>query len=434
MFHLALAYLWNRRLSAALNVFLVAIAVALLTILLLFSVQANTRLQREAEEIDLVVGSKGSPLQLILSSVFQVDQPTGNIPLESIELLRRDPAVERVIPLALGDNFRGFRIVGTEASYVDLSRGELREGRLNEAVGEVIIGANVARQTGAKIGQRFFGTHGFGESGAEHEHQPFTVVGILAPTGRVIDRLIITSVESVWHVHGIEHDHDEHAGHGAHHRAAHDHPGAHADDPEEHAGHAHESTPAALQERGELQPEVTALLVTYRNASAAVRIPSVINRQTQLQAAVPAAETARLLSLFGASIAGAQIFGWLMAAVSGLAIFVALFGAVQARAGDLALLRVMGAGRTYVFGTVLAEGVLIGALGVSLGMAFAHALLWLATVNFATLSNLGFDPLLVHPGAGLIAVGVIAIAGLAALFPALRVYSADIVRTLSQTS
>lgn len=445
MLNLALAYLWNRRLTTALNVLLVAIAVAMLIILLLFSVQANARFQRDAEGIDLVVGSKGSPLQLILSSVFQIDQPTGNIPLESVELLRRDPAVARVIPLALGDNFRGFRIVGTEASYIDLHHGELGEGRLNDAVGEAVIGANVARQTGAQIGQRFFGSHGLGEEGAEHEHQPFTVVGVLAPTGRVIDRLIITSVETVWDVHGIEHDHAHEEGHHDEHgdnvHAAPDHDEAkhHTDDHTDttdhvESGHAHESEPRGLQERGELQPEVTALLVTYRNASAAVRIPSVINRQTQLQAAAPAVETARLLTLFGASIAGAQIFGWLMAMVGGLAIFVALFGAVQARAGDLALLRIMGAERAYVFGTVLTEGLAIGALGVVFGTALGHGLLWLAVVNFETLSDLGFNPFLLHPGALFIGLGVIAIAALAALFPALRVYSADIIRTLSQTS
>jgi putative ABC transport system permease protein len=435
MFGLVFAYLWERRLTSALNVLLVAIATALLLILLLFSAQAGARFARDIEGIDLVVGAKGSPLQVILSSVFHIDQPTGNIPLESIDLLRRDPAVARVVPLALGDNFRGYRIVGTDHGFFDLYRAELTSGRLNEAAGEAVIGAEVARATGAGLGQQFYGSHGLGEAGAAHEHQAFIVVGVLAPTGRVADRLILTSLETVWDVHGIAHDHGE-ADHDAHGDAAHG-DASHDDDVHAHDAenqHVQEGAAHGLQERGALRPEVTALLVTYRNASAAVRIPSVINRQTDMQAAAPAIETARLLSLFGASVAGARVFGWMMAAVAGLAIFVALFAAVQARAGDLALLRVMGAGRGFVFGAVLAEGVTIALLGLLLGLIIGYGLMALAVARFATLADLGFDPMLLHPGVVLIGLGVIAIGALSALAPALRVYGADIVKTLGRAT
>jgi putative ABC transport system permease protein len=428
MLRLALSYLWDRRLNAALNILLVAIAVAMLTTLLLFSIQMTNRFQRDAEGVDLVVGAKGSPLQLILSSIFHIDQPTGNIPVESIDLLRRDPAIARVIPLALGDNFRGFRIVGTEPSYLDLQRAKLAKGRLNTAEGEAVIGAEVARQTGADLGQRFYGSHGLGEAGAEHAHQPFTVVGILEKSGGATDRLIVTSVETVWSVHGVEHDHDEDASHEADHADAPHRPHDHDHD------HEHGAARAGLQERSQMRPEVTALLVTYRNASAAIRVPAVINRQTQLQAAVPATETARLLSLFGASLAGAQIFAWLLAMIGGLSIFVALLNAVQTRAADLGLLRVMGARRSFVFGAMVFEGLIIGALGVAAGMVMGHALLWFATQKFSALASLGFDPLLLHPGALVIAVGVIAIAGLSALLPAIRVYSGDAVRILSRST
>jgi putative ABC transport system permease protein len=437
MLPLVLSYLWDRRLTTALNVLLVSIAVAMLVILLLFSSQATTRFTRDAEGVDLVVGAKGSPLQLILSSVFQIDQPTGNIPLDSIDLLRRDPAVLRVIPLALGDNFRGFRIVGTEPSYLDLHGARLASGRLNAAEGEAVIGATVARDTGASLGQRFFGSHGLGEGGSEHDHQAFTVVGILEPAGRVVDRLILTSVETVWDVHGIAHEEHADEDHEAHESGEHAHGDTEAHHEGEDAHHneeAHDEAPVGLQERGELQPEITALLVTYRNASAAVRIPAVINRQTELQAAVPAVETARLLSLFGASIAGAQIFAWLMAVVAGLAIFVALFAAVQTRAGDLALLRVMGAGRGFVFGSILTEGLLVALFGIVIGVALGHVLMLLAVEGFATLADLGFAPLTFHPGEALIAVGVLIIAAIAAFIPALRVYGADVVRTLARSS
>lgn len=446
MLQLVFAYLGDRKLTTALNVVLVAIAVAMLTILLSFSQQVSTRFTRDIAGVDLVVGAKGSPLQLILSSVFHVDQPTGNIPADSVELLRRDPAVERVVPLALGDSFRGFRIVGTEAPYLTLHGATFAQGRANAASGEAIIGAEVARKTGAAVGQKFFGSHGLEDDGRAHEQAPFAVVGILKPTGRVIDRLIVTSIETVWDVHGIAHDHDSEGVHD--HDAEPEHDGAHAHDSDHAHGAALEkpkpaevkdgsgpgaqTKPGGLQERGRMRPEVTALLVTYRNASAAVRIPSVVNRQTEMQAAVPATEMARFLSLFGASLAGAEVFGWMMAAVAGLAIFVALFNAVRAREGDLALLRVMGADRLFVAGTVVLEGLVMGVLGTILGIVAGHGLLWLATKRFAVLGDLGFDPFTLQAGTGWIAAGVVAIAMIAALVPALRVYATDIVGSLAR--
>lgn len=408
MFGLALAYLRDRALTTLLNVLLLALAVATLTLLLLFSSQLTDRLDRDARGIDLVVGAKGSPLQLILSSIYQIDQPTGNIPLESITLLRRNPAVARVVPLALGDNFRRFRIVGTEPGYLELYGAKLAQGRLNSAAGEVLLGAEVARSTGAGIGQKFVGSHGLGvgDDDSGHEATPFTTVGILAPTGTVIDRLIVTSIDSVWDVHGIHHEAADH-------------------DEESH----HDSGDA----RGKMQPEVTALLVTYRSAFGAVSVPGFINRQTGLQAAVPAIETARLLTLFGAGIEGARLFAWLLAATGGLAIFVALVNAASAREGDLALLRVMGATPATVFGTILLEGLITAGIGAAIGVGGGHAVLAIATSQFRTLGDIGIDPWRFQPEELGIMLGVLAIGAVAAMIPATRVFGLDLARTLART-
>lgn len=419
MFGLALAYLRDRALTTALNVVLLALAVATLVILLLFSSQLGERFERDARGVDLVVGAKGSPLQLILSSLYHADAPTGNIPLDGVETLRRNPAVAQVIPLALGDNFRGYRIVGSEPAYLDLYGATVAAGRTYAAPGEVVMGANVARGLGAGVGQKFIGSHGFSdeEGVSGHDERPFTTVGILAPTGTVIDRLIVTSIESVWDVHGIDnkahetgHGHDEHEG----------------------EAHAHEEKAAVTGAPPELEPEVTALLVKYRSALGAVRVPSFINRQTQMQAAVPAVETGRLLSLFGAGIEGARLFGWLLALIGGLSIFVALLNAARAREGDLALLRVMGASRTQVFGTVLLEGLLTAAAGIALGLLLGHAVTALATRSFASLAEIGFDPFRFHPGEIAITLAVLGIGVLAALIPAARVFRTDLATTLAR--
>ncbi|MEM1052105.1 MAG: ABC transporter permease, partial [Pseudomonadota bacterium] len=193
MISLALAYLRDRPLTTALNVLLLAISVAMLVLLLQFGEQARERFERDAEGVDLVVGAKGSPLQLILSSIFHVDQPTGNIPYNSLDMLRDNPAVARAVPLALGDNFRGFRIVGSDKSFAELYGLELAEGSDFDAPMQAVLGSAVAEATGATIGQRFIGNHGFDTvegDGQGHDHAPFETVGILAPSGTVADRLI----------------------------------------------------------------------------------------------------------------------------------------------------------------------------------------------------------------------------------------------------
>lgn len=411
MIGLAFAYLRDRPLTTALNVLLLAISVAMLVLLLQLGTQASARFERDARGIDLVVGAKGSPLQLILSSVFHIDQPTGNIPLAARALLERDPSVARVVPLALGDNFAGYRIVGTDAGFGALYGAGVETGRAFAAPMEAVIGAEVARQTGAGIGQQFTGSHGLAadeDAKQGHDHAPFRVVGILARTGGVIDRLILTRVESVWQVHGIETPSQ----------------GGHDD------AHDHDHAPVAGRRVPE--PELTALLVTYRNAAGALRVPATINRQSALQAAVPATETARMLDLVGASLDGLRIFAWLLAGTGGLAILVAIVGMINSRQGDLALLRVIGASRAQVFGTVIFEGVITALAGAVVGWLAAHLLMMAARARFATLADLGLAPWQPLPAELALVLGVVSIGALAALIPALRVYRLDPARVLSR--
>jgi putative ABC transport system permease protein len=413
MIGLAFAYLRDRPLTTALNLLLIGIAMAMLVLLLQLGTQANARLERDARGVDLVVGAKGSPLQLILSSIFHLDQPTGNIPLAARTLLERDPAVAQVVPLALGDRFAGYRIVGTDAGFGRLYGTRLAEGRAFTAPMEAIMGAEVARATGAGLGQKFVGSHGLVEEAEQdqgHDHAPFETVGILAPTGGVVDRLILTPVESVWQLHGIaiqahekgrdEHDHEQ----------------------------DHETAFGTVAS----EPELTALLVTYRNAAGALRVPAMVNRQSALQAAVPATETARLLDLMGASLEGLRVFAWLLAAIGGLAILVALVGIVRNREADLALLRVMGASRRQVFGTVVLEGVFTAFVGAVAGWFAAHLLIMAARTQFPTLAEIGLVPWQLIPAELALLLGVVGIGVIAALVPASRVYRLDPARVLAR--
>ncbi len=405
---LAFAYLRDRALNTALNVLLLTLGVGTMVILVLFSSQLGARFERDARGVDLVVGAKGSPLQLILSSLYQVDVPTGNIPLSTLAALRRDPTVGQVIPLAQGDSFRGYRIIGSEPAYIDLYGGRLAAGRTWAAPYETVIGSEVARRTGAEVGQKFVGSHGLSEGGAEHEHTPFTVTGILAPTGTVMDRLILTSVESVWEVHGLGHDEAS---------------------PE--ADHGPAAQNASIR-GGHAEPEVTALLVRYRSPLAAVRLPRFINAQTQLQAAAPAVEITRLMSLLGVGIEAARGFAVLLIVTSGLSIFVALYTALRQREGDLAMLRVMGAAPAAIFAQVILEGLALAAAGTTLGVALGHGALALAVRAFGQLGEMGLTGLSFDPAEIYIVLGALALGVIAAAIPAARVFGVDIADTLQK--
>ncbi|WP_448579032.1 ABC transporter permease [Thermaurantiacus sp.] len=426
MLGLALAYMRDRLGATLVNILLLALAVASLVVLLLLSERVADRFARDAAGVDLVVGAKGSPLQLILSSVYHLDTPTGNIPLDTLDLLRADPGVARVIPLALGDNFRGFRIVGTDPSFLGLHGARVAKGRLFRAPMEAVIGAEVARRTGAGLGQKFVGSHGLAADDGDmgHDHAPFLVTGILAPTGSVTDRLILTGIDSVWAVHGIAPPGPPAAGEAK--DADHDHGDY------DHGEHDHDHAPPALAGRAALQPEVTALLVSYRNPAAAIRLPAAINRQTALQAASPAAETARFLSLFDSAIAGARLFSGLIAVAGALSIFTVLLAAARAREADLALLRVMGATRGQLAGTVLLEGVLTAGLGALLGLLLGHLLVASAAATFPSLAAIGLSGGIFLPEEGLLFLGTLLVGALAALLPARRVLTADLAAILAR--
>lgn len=377
---LAAAYLASRPLLTALNVTMLALGVATITFLLLVTSQAEDRLTRDAKPVDLVVGAKGSPLQLILSTVFHADVPTGNIDLAQARAVARNPMIASAIPLALGDSYRGHRIVGTEASYLDLYGAKLAQGSLFKDEMEAVVGAEVARRHGLAVGASLTGAHGLAAAGPAHEAHPYRVAGILAPSGTVVDRLVLTSVESVWHVH------------------------------EEHAPP---------------KPEITALLVRYATPLAAAMLPRMINANTAMQAASPAYESARLLDLAGVGVDTLRWFAVVLMASAALSLFVALTSALQERRYDLALLRTLGARPASLAVLTLAEGVTLLVAGVILGLALGHGAthalgLWLSGAGSWPLTGIAWVA-----EEAVLAAAVLAIGALTCLVPAVQAYSSD---------
>ena len=206
LLRISFAYLRAKPLATALNLLLLALGIATIAVLMLATRQIEQRMGRDARGIDLVAGAKGSPMQVILSAIYHLDVPTGNIPLAQAREIAKHRMVKKVIPLALGDSYKGFRIVGTHPDYVAHYDGKLAAGRLWQKPMEVVIGAEIARRLGHGVGAQFTGAHGVADAGSEHGDAPYQVVGVLAPSGTVLDRLVLASIESVWLVH------DEHQG------------------------------------------------------------------------------------------------------------------------------------------------------------------------------------------------------------------------------
>src|SRR6056297_3577570 len=210
IFKLSYSYLRRRALNTLLNVLLLSFGIATIVVLLLFSYQLEENLYSNAEGVDAVVGAKGSPIQLILSGIFHIDSPTGNIDLDEAKTLIRNPMVESAIPLALGDNYRGHRIVGTTKAYLDRYDAEIADGVFWDHLFDVVAGADVAELEGLGIGDTIQSSHGFAEEGMAHQDSPMRVVGILDDTGTVLDRLILTNVETMWGIHAPHDDSEDH--------------------------------------------------------------------------------------------------------------------------------------------------------------------------------------------------------------------------------
>src|SRR5258708_18820985 len=168
LLQLAFSYLRARPLGTLLNVLLLALGVGTIGFVLIVNGQIGDSLNRDAQGIDLVVGAKGSPIQLILAGIFHLDAPTGNVPLKAAEELAKNPLIKRVIPLSLGDSFRGYRIVGTSPDYIGLYSGTLGSGTMWKEKMEAGLGATVAAKTGLGVGDPFVGSHGVTEGGTVH--------------------------------------------------------------------------------------------------------------------------------------------------------------------------------------------------------------------------------------------------------------------------
>jgi putative ABC transport system permease protein len=389
----ALRMLLARPGAALLNALLIALGVATMTVLLLVSTQMERSFERDLAGVDMVVGAKGSPLQMILAGVLHVDVPAGNIPLEAAQELERDPRVKQLIPLSLGDSYQGFRIVGTTLDYPALYDAKLADGAMWAQPMQAVAGADVAAKL--PINAQFAGTHGLAGGGEVHDKSKYTMTGHLQRCGCVLDRVILTSTESVWQVHEKEIALDE-------------------------------ADKKALEE----EREITFALIQYASPLAAVSFPRYVNQSTALQAAAPALEITRLFRMLGVGTQVLQAFAAVLLTVAAMSLWMSLTAALRERRGDLAMLRMLGASKSRVAGLLLIETLLLALVGWVIGMALGHLLTSLIGYLLGQERSLVVSGAVWVPEELLLLAGVLGLSVLAVAWPLRQVYQLDVLQQL----
>lgn len=403
LLRLALASLLNRRATALLTVFAIALAVALL--LGVERVRQETRhsFLNTVSGTDLIVGARTGPVNLLLYAVFRIGNASAGIQSDSFRHFATHPQVRWAIPLALGDSHRGYPVLGTTGAYFEHYRyGQrqplaLAEGRTFADDGfEVVLGAEVAQALGYRLGDRLVLAHGTARiSLHKHNDHPFRVVGILAPTGTPADRTLHVALTSLAMLH---------------HRPGH---AVHAEEADEATGHAHAEA-----------PPVTAFMLGLHSRPAALALQREINqyRDEPLLAILPGVALQELWSLMGTAEQALRAVSLCVVLTGLLGMLTALLASLNERRREMAILRAVGARPAQVAGLLLLETLVLTLAGILLGLALLQAGIALARTPLQSLYGLSLTPGLPSLREAALLGGLLLAALLSGAIPAWRAY------------
>ncbi len=390
MFHLAYLSLIRRPLSKALLWALIAISCALPVFLLETSLGLYDGINRAVSPFPILVGDKGSSYQLVLNTVFLRDKPLGNMENGALTKLSENDKVKAVYPLAFGDNYRGFRIVGTTKDIFDYApdakKGpwlSISEGRLFTNEGDVVIGSETARLTGLTIGSTFRSIHGSAVKGKEHDH-PFRVVGILQEVKGPYDTAIFADIHDIWEAHGKD---------------------------------------AMAKE------EVTALLVVPKGYKEAMQLLGSYQKAKDVQMVFPSQSIISLYAMVGQTKDFWKVLVTFLLAVSLLVTLLAMYWSTLGRLSEIALLRALGAGNKDIALFLLTEEALLLLAGSLTGWALGYLASRGAASLIASHSAIVLDNSL-HPLGLLIIPAMVLLGTAAAMLPAGMILRRDVAEQL----
>ncbi|MGM9582739.1 MAG: ABC transporter permease [Phascolarctobacterium sp.] len=341
----------GKRLQNGVVTIIMALGVALAVLVMLLSEGVHDGMVQAAKPFPLLMGAKGSPNQLILNSIFLKDQPIGNISYAEVERLRQEKTVEQAIPLGFGDNYRGFRLIGTEKELFNLkllgakqeSWLQFAQGRAFSQENEAVLGAEAARLSGLKLGDTFSSVHGLVANANSKAHaEKYKVVGILKPVHGPYDQGIFVTMESIW----------EHHKHGQ-----------------------QESTKnidKAIHEATD--KDVTAVIIRPMGYAASMQLVASYSKNSAVQIVFPAKIVIQLFSILGNV---EKIFRLLNMAVLAMALLIiagSLYWLSLCSAHQQAIMQAFGATTGQVLGLYFRLGMCLVGTGVALGMALGHSI------------------------------------------------------------
>lgn len=421
---IAFEYFKVRLSSILFYIIMLSVSVVLISSVIIITDTIKDSIRSNNSNIDLVIGAKGSPLQLVMSSVYHTDIPTGNINYNEVKRFEKHPYIKSLLPISLGDSYKGYRIVGTSTEFLSFYNAKLADGNNIQKPFDAVIGSNLTNKL--KIGDEFVGSHGLIPGGHYHDEFKYKVVGILAESNSVVDNLIFTPLESVWlsHSEELHHKHEEEEN---------QHDDGHNYD---HHGHNHhEEHDHDHEEEGELKLnnedlEITAALIQYKSRSAAITFPRVINSQTNFQSASPSYEITKLLKTLGLGSDYINYFAYFICALTIFAISVALLKSVSERNKDIALLRVLGAGKLRIFTLIIFEALITLVISILAGLIIGRILLSLLVekIDFALIQNIELAKL--YNNEALVIGIILAVSFILASLSAIKAANSNIIKNL----
>jgi putative ABC transport system permease protein len=400
-------------LSTAVTAVSLALASGLVVAVFAIDAQSRAAFTGGAGGYDAVLGARGSELQLVLNAVFHLETSPGNVPWSLVEEVSNDKRVKRAVPYALGDSYRGERIVGTTLERFEDIPGAppfrvRAPGRLfDPALREAVVGSVAARRTGLRYGSHFNPTHGTSAKG-QHEHEEeYVVVGVLEPTGTPVDRVIWIPLEGVFRMGG-------HYLRGA---------------GEEYEAHPDEDIP-------DEHKEVSAVLLKLASPMMADSLYREINRQdTRATLAWPVARVmAELFDKLGWMHRVLTLVAYLVVVVATGSIVASLYNTMNERRREFAILRSLGARRRTVFSAIVLESAAIAALGSLLGFVVYAAILYAAAFLVRRETGVVLDVWKLHPAMLATPLGLVVLGALAGVIPAVKAYRTDVASHLVPSS
>ncbi len=414
----------QRALASALTGFSMALGVTLVVaVLVINGVVGDTFRKNAGTGFDVIVGAKGGKLQLVLNTVYHLSTPVENIPYSYLHQFTDGPYkpyVSRAIPYCLGDNFRDYRVVATvpgllgDTAFAPGRKYTFASGRNFHAKApfEGVLGSIAARQTGLKVGDTFRPAHGVDAAPDAHQHDAFTVVGILDPSGTPNDRAIFINIEGFYAL----------ANHAKPVEGMNTTPAKEADH-----DHDHEFEPLP-----EARRELTAILIKTASPMASLQLPNLVNEGNVAQAVLPIREINGLFEIFVGPIELALlVLTVLIVIVSGIGILVSIYNSMNDRRREIAVMRALGARRGTIMTIVLLESILLSLGGGLAGWLLGHGLIAGMGPVIAARTGVGLGLAPFVPAELALIPGLIVLAALVGYLPALSAYRTDVARALA---